>query len=104
MAGKKQGCPAQRRERERDRERGRETGAEEEMDVPMRRYVYPSAVQEDAAQARRVRERSEERLLLEQLVQAACCRNQLLTDLLAAVNGLTATLLAVSRPETEGRH
>ncbi len=66
-------------------------------DVPMRRYPGPVPVKGGAAVHRPSPCQCREEL--GQILSALECRNQLLVDLLGAVNGLTATLLA-GRGET----
>lgn len=69
----------------------------EPEDVPMKRYIRPNTVSACVESPCLSRDEAELRSILEQLTELACARNQLLTDLLAAVNGLTAALLAVNR-------
>lgn len=73
-----------------------ETCSMEREDMPMNRYVSPNTIPgcpgchgieyccgEDEVQA-----------MVEQLVELTVCQNQLLTDLLGAVNALTAAMLS----------
>lgn len=72
-------------------------GPEEAMeeDVPMRRYISPNAVPGTGGCAPRAGCRGEEtQAMLEQLVELNCAQNQLLCDLLGAVNALTAAMLS----------
>lgn len=62
-------------------------------DIPMNRYVSPNAVACSACAAPGC-PGGEAQAMLEQLVELTCCQNQLLVDLLGAVNALTAALLA----------
>lgn len=62
-----------------------------ETDVPMSRYVNPLP----AAPAPG-RERNGQTALLEQFLEQTCRQNQILLDLLSAVNGLAGALLARS--------
>lgn len=60
-----------------------------EEDVPMNRYVCSLPVCPAPS-----RDRTERSALLEQLLEQVCRQNQILLDLLSAVNGLTGALLA----------
>ncbi len=60
-----------------------------EEDVPMSRYVCSLPVCPAPNPGR-----TEHSALLEQLLEQACRQNQILLDLLSAVNGLTGALLA----------
>ena len=65
-----------------------ETAPEEE---PMRRFPHPIA---PAAGACRPMPANGDSASTAQLLEQLCCQSQLLVDLLAAVNSLTAALLA----------
>lgn len=62
-----------------------------EEDIPMRRYSAEAPAEEPVETDCRLRESS---VLLEQLLEETCRQSQLLLDLLAAVNSLTAATLA----------
>ena len=69
-----------------------------EEDVPMRRYISPNAVPGTAGCGICAPCQGEEtQSLLEQLVELSCAQNQLLCDLLGAVNALTAAMLSTSQ-------
>lgn len=59
-------------------------------DMPMRRYTNPLPTCEEKKPPSLCHCREE----LEQITALLICQNQILTDLLGAVNGLTAALLA----------
>lgn len=63
--------------------RSTETAAEEE---PMRRYPHPIPTDRVAGSA------AENTAAMEELLQRLACQNQLLVDLVEAVNALTAAL------------
>lgn len=63
--------------------RSEETAAEEE---PMRRYPHPIPADCSATSA------AENTAAMEELLQRLACQNQLLVDLVEAVNALTAAL------------
>ena len=60
---------------------------EEELEVPMRHYVFP------IPQARPACPVSPDSAAMSQLLEQLQCTNQLLVDLLGAVNSLTAAAL-----------
>lgn len=62
-------------------------------DVPMCRYSNPIPTC-DANRAREPGRPCDTRCQLDQILLALNCQNQLLVDILGAVNGLTATILA----------
>lgn len=65
-------------------------------DMPMNRYVSPNAVPgcSVCCGMERCCGEQETRAMVEQLVELTVCQNQILTDLLGAVNALTAAMLS----------
>ena len=69
-----------------------------EEDIPMNRYISPNAVPGTAVQGPWAGcQGQESRAMLEQLVELTCAQNQLLCDLLGAVNALTAAMLSTKQ-------
>lgn len=70
----------------------------EREDMPMNRYINPIPLAQAGAAACRPCPcpPGAERALLEQLVELSASRNQLLVDLLGAVNALTAATLTAN--------
>lgn len=66
-----------------------------EEDVPMNRYINPRSLSCGECSCSG-RDREDSRSMMEQLVELAAERNQLLVDLLGAVNALTAAILSRS--------
>ena len=63
-------------------------------DMPMRRYVNPVSISECGCEGGCNSTRCDCKDELDEILAALCCQNQLLTDLLGALNSLTATLLS----------
>lgn len=65
-----------------------------EADAPMNRYLGPGVLRSPCPPPHRDGLCEAERALLEQMVELSSAQNQLLVDLLGAVNSLTAALLS----------